>query len=268
MVTNVEKSKRAQSKCAKGYSYRAGKITASVMKSVCSTSVTQPSISLLKKNCYPEQNTFTSAATAWSLEHEDDAVSSYVDVMVKNHTDFTHRKTGVYLSTQHPYTAASPDSLVCCACCGKGVVEVKCPHSLAINTIQNAVNDSDFCLEDVDGNLRLKRKHPFFYQVQTQMAVCGVTYADFVVWSPLSKPHIERVLKDDAFFDSVIRTAIDFFRCAILPELFSQYFTRKCTPKSKASMNSFCYCQGPEAGKMLACDMANTANTVGSITVA
>ncbi|KAG0413090.1 hypothetical protein HPB47_009760, partial [Ixodes persulcatus] len=87
MVTNVEKSTRAQSKCAK-----------------C----------LLKKICYPEQNTFTSAATAWGLEHEDDAVASYVDVMLTNHTDFTHRKTGVYLSTQHPYIAASPDSLVCC----------------------------------------------------------------------------------------------------------------------------------------------------------
>ncbi|CAN7941855.1 unnamed protein product [Ixodes pacificus] len=161
MVTNVEKSTRAQSKCAKWYSYRAGRITASVMKSVCSTSVTQPSISLLKKICYPEQNTFTSAATAWGLEHEDDAVASYVDVMVKNHTNYTHRKTGVYLSTQHPYIAASPDSLVCCACCGKGVVEVKCPHSLAINTIQNAVNDSDFCLDDVVSSLRLKRKHPF-----------------------------------------------------------------------------------------------------------
>ena len=40
------------------------------------------------------------------------------------------------------------------------------------------------CLTNVDGNLVLKRTHTYYYQVQTQMYVCGVQAADFVIWFP------------------------------------------------------------------------------------
>ncbi|XP_064479141.1 uncharacterized protein LOC135392355 [Ornithodoros turicata] len=46
MAEHVEATTRLQSRCPKWYAYRAGRITASVMKSVCSTSITRPSMSL------------------------------------------------------------------------------------------------------------------------------------------------------------------------------------------------------------------------------
>ena len=32
-----------------------------------------------------------------------------------------------------PYIGASPDGLVCCSCCGEGVLEVKCPLCVKYN---------------------------------------------------------------------------------------------------------------------------------------
>ena len=32
--------------------------------------------------------------------------------------------------TAYPFLGASPDGLVCCSCCGKGLLEIKCPYSI------------------------------------------------------------------------------------------------------------------------------------------
>lgn len=120
--------------------------------------------------------------------------------------------------------------------------------------IPKASNDPNFCLENLHGNQTLKRTHPYFFQVQAQMALCNVAYCDFVVWTPLSM-HIERVLRDEAFFDSV-PAAKKLFTHVIMPELFAAYFTRKATTNKCTDNieNAYCFCRGPESGKMLACD--------------
>lgn len=252
MVRHAEGLTRQQAKCPAWFKYRAGRVTASIMKSVCSTTTTQPSISLVKKICYPEQNRFSTAATQWGIDHEEDAIAEYVAVMKTCHTNFGHNKTGVFLSTKYPHLAASPDGTATCSCCGKGLIEVKCPHTAAHTTAeQAAVNNADFCLEAVNGKLQLKHGHAYYYQIQTQLAVCDFPYCDFVVWTPLSL-HIERVLQDKAFFDTINAAASNFFVRVILPELLSGYFTKRSLVS--ASAGTFCYCQGPEQGRMLACD--------------
>ncbi|KAH7980513.1 hypothetical protein HPB49_016812 [Dermacentor silvarum] len=77
MVNYVESSTRMQSRFPKWYAYRAGRITASVMKSVCCTSTDTPSVSLIKRICYPDKQKFSTSATAWGLRHEADALCSY-----------------------------------------------------------------------------------------------------------------------------------------------------------------------------------------------
>ncbi|KAH9373828.1 hypothetical protein HPB48_007450 [Haemaphysalis longicornis] len=118
-----------------------------------------------------------------------------------------------------------------------------------------ASETSDFCLELVDGSLHLKRDHAYFYQVQTQVGVCGVAYCDLVVWTPMEL-HIKRVLRDHTFVQKMLASTRKFFTHVILPELFTECFTMKDTikPTSDSDKDSFCYCQVPESGKMLACD--------------
>ena len=54
MAQAVEKETRKQSKTALWFKYRAGRVTASRMKAVCHTDITNPAQSLVKSICYPE----------------------------------------------------------------------------------------------------------------------------------------------------------------------------------------------------------------------
>ena len=58
----VEERTRTQAKCRSWFELRAGRITASKLHEAVHTNHMQPSISLIKSICYPEQRQFTSAA--------------------------------------------------------------------------------------------------------------------------------------------------------------------------------------------------------------
>ena len=49
---------------------------------------------------------------------------NYKTKMVTNHKGLNITRSGVYVSLEHPFLGATPDGLVECACCGKGVVEL------------------------------------------------------------------------------------------------------------------------------------------------
>jgi len=60
---NLEKETRKQAKSRMWFNYRAGRITASKLKSAVCTDPSQPSQSLIKAICYPESMKFRSKAT-------------------------------------------------------------------------------------------------------------------------------------------------------------------------------------------------------------
>ena len=68
--------------------------------------------------------------------------------MVTNHKGLNITRSGFYVSPEHPLLDATPDGLVECAYCGKGVVEVKCPLCAEKNSLRALADDSSgFCLE-------------------------------------------------------------------------------------------------------------------------
>lgn len=97
--------------------------------------------------------------------------------------------SGFFISVDHPYFGASPDGLVCCTCCGTGILEIKvcvaimltlidrctfifqCPYCHKDDTLENSASDDDsrFCLEKTQSaQLKLKSTHQYYYQV------CGI----------------------------------------------------------------------------------------------
>ena len=59
----IEAHTKAQSRSSAWFDHRSCRITASTLKAVCRTSIEKPSISLLKRICYPEDTQFSTAAT-------------------------------------------------------------------------------------------------------------------------------------------------------------------------------------------------------------
>ena len=140
-------------------------------------------------------------------------------------------------------------------------------------------------MKETDGKLQLDSDHMYYYQIQTQLFVCDVEYCDFCVCTFAdgeSTVHIERIHKNHQFWTNCVEMAKCFFRTCLLPELMGSWFTRplavdcsevhsaQATEHSQTdvvdtavhqqsdtqldSPPTYCYCRGPEFGRMLACD--------------
>ena len=184
---------------------------------------------------------------------------------------------GLFIDPEKPYLGASPDSIVVCKCCGKRVLEVKCPMC-----VRDGLPDDDhktFCMTKLDDQQTwvLKRNHAYYFQVQLQMAVCKVKYCDFVVWN--EKGFIlERIAYDKELYETHVNSVKHLFIYGILPEIVGKFYTRKPVSNSEGLVpiprNSepssvstsdencdfedpsklWCYCNEPGFGEMIMCD--------------
>ncbi len=59
----------------------------------------------------------------WGCEHERNAIEAYSSSAKQNHSDLEVMKAGFFIDPKRPYLG-----VLNCKCCGKGVIEVKCPH--------------------------------------------------------------------------------------------------------------------------------------------
>lgn len=81
----------------------------------------------------------------------------------------------------HPCLGVSPDGIISCDCCGKGVLKIKCPYKHRNISVQEAAkSDKDFCLDET---LNSKITHRYYTQVQMQICITKCQYCDFVVFT-------------------------------------------------------------------------------------
>ena len=85
------------------------------------TSADNPAKLLIKQLYYPEACKFSSAATTWGYQHEEDTIGEFLDQF---YLDVTFDRCGIRLSKLHPFMGASPDGM-----CHIPGPEVKCPYS-------------------------------------------------------------------------------------------------------------------------------------------
>ena len=76
------------------------------------------------------------------------------------------------------------------------------------------------CLEISDGRLVLKRTHQYYYQIQHQLLVTGTWFCDFVLFSPLCHPHIERIGPDVLVQKNIEKFTYIFWKKCYIPEYF------------------------------------------------
>lgn len=284
---NVEIITRNQSASRQWFDYRAGRITASNMKSVCTTDPKAPSRNLVKKVCYLQKG-FENEATRWGLQNEGNAKQELVKFCKISHENVQLSDSGLHIPTDFPFIAASPDGMITCDCCGSFCVEVKCPFSKKGEMISDNIPYLERCQ---DGQLRLKKSHPYYFQVQTQLGVTKTECCYFVVWTG-ADVHIEEITFNPDMWADMCRVSEGLFKTAILPELVGKFYSRlpgsavqldkelaKCqatissvqlgtanhvlqeenskTNQEPNSEDRFCYCNGPEFGDMIYCDNEN-----------
>ena len=110
---------------------------------------------------------------------------------------------GIVVSPGSPWLAASPDRKVYCPSIVPpyGLLEIKCP----VNSLAECI----YLKKNENGVFNLKENHKYFHQIMMQMAVCGLEWCHFFVWTP-EEFHLE-LIRFDAHVWQEMKDVIDVF---------------------------------------------------------
>ena len=232
-----------QAECKTWNIHRVGRVTGSTFHRVVHCK--ESSVQSVVKDLMQYQSTDLSfvPAITWGRKMEDTARQTYVTEMSKIHANFKIKSVGLTVKADEPHLAASPDGIFSCDCCGKGVLEIKCPFKYR-DGLEGCESDTSFCLNE---NYDLRPSHPYYAQIQLEMYVCQMDMCDFMVWTKTGSV-ICRLQRDEAFLQQSIPRAEVFFKEHLLPELLC----RREDPK--LAENTLClHCKRPSFGKMIKC---------------
>ena len=217
----IEQESRGQSSNSDWHKARIGRLTSSSFGTICKRKVdTSPDCLVKSLLCY-DKTEFDGPSVRWGRSHERAALRTYENSNKKKHEQLKVQTSGLRINSKFPHLGSSPDGLVSCKCCGKGLVEVKCPFTSRFKVPSEACEDSKFPCVMKDGKLKLKRNHNYYYQVQGQMALCNRNFCDFFVWTLKGFAH-ERIVFDQEFWNECVLKLNSFYVKAIVPELFSE----------------------------------------------
>ena len=116
----------------------------------------------------------TTAAMRHGLESEPTAATAYATY---KDSKVNLYPCGVVVSVTSPWLGASPDRKVYNPEMYPpfGLLEIKCPQV-------DSVLEAQYLTKDDNNVLKLKRTHPYYYQILTQLAVTGLQWCDLFVW--------------------------------------------------------------------------------------
>ena len=111
-------------------------------------------------------------AIQYGIAHENDAIKDFEAKYGKT------VKCGLFIERFHPMFAVSPDRLF-----NEYLIEVKCPFVLRhtrpdnLDCLNASQKSNFFCDKTLNGELRLKRNHKYFVQIQLQASTsCPVSH--------------------------------------------------------------------------------------------
>ncbi|XP_069134924.1 uncharacterized protein [Argopecten irradians] len=165
-------------------------------------------------------------------EFEGQALTEYTAYHLKRCENVEIESRGLYVNPRYPFLGASIDAQVNCSECGTGIVEIKCPYGAADDDLPwrsrepvECARDKNFYCSVVEGSLKLKDSHKYMYQVQGQMAIYELEWADFVIWTKKGIS-VERISFSETMWRSILPKLTDFYLHAVLPEIFTRRVKR------------------------------------------
>ncbi|XP_034039296.1 uncharacterized protein LOC117522039 [Thalassophryne amazonica] len=226
----------------------AGRILASAFKCVCRSDYTNPTQTLIMAVCYPEMLPVYTKATEWGCAHQSTAKVVYEQLHMCNHRQAVIRNDmGLIINPRYPYMGAAPDGCVSCACCGDGLVEIKCEVCATISMEDPSDTNVSCYTQDHTGALILKTDHAYYYQIQAQLHITEKNFCDLVVWRQGSV-YMERITPNNDFWTNCVEESSKFYIHCVLPELLSKWFSR-----ARQDADTICYCRKLAVGGLLKC---------------
>ncbi|ESO95360.1 hypothetical protein LOTGIDRAFT_160492 [Lottia gigantea] len=203
-----------------------GRVTSSLFGDVMSSGPSPTSlIKQIVEGSNLEKYTNLPAAVQWGIDKEGQAREQYKKIKKAIHKVFEIQPTGLTLCGSHAFLGASSDGKVTEGD-NVGVLEIKCPYSLKGTLINKkeipeimTMGDKAFCLENTNTGQRLRHSHKYYAQVQGEMAIMGLPWCDFVVWTEAEKNNIciERINFDASYVTKMMPKLLAFYMEHIYP---------------------------------------------------
>ena len=171
-------------------------------------------------------------AMRWGKENEAKARECYLVNRQSVGEDMVVQPTGLHLLPEKSFLAASSDGKILCrstdTCC-YGCLEIKCPYSIKgaitieLTPMEIAEQFPDFFMKKgSDDLLHLPTDHSYYAQVQGEMAILGVEWCDFVVYSN-GTVAVDRILADADYWKNLEEKLEQFYFYNVVPELLSRH---------------------------------------------
>ncbi|CAC5392816.1 unnamed protein product [Mytilus coruscus] len=218
---------------------RAMRITVSNAKSVSTLKKESSVFNKLKKIMY-ETDPIKTKAMTYGIEHENDALKDYVSMKQKQSPLLEVAQCGLWVNPKYPELACSPDGLVRDVSDNGeedfGLVEINFSFMLekcSVKDFEKSLSKSqvaNFCLERLSSDqIRLKRNHEYYFQIQMQLGTMGLQWCDLFVCSE-SDSFIEKIFFDKVFWDSLAKKLVKFHHTRLCPEYFEMRLPRGLPP--------------------------------------
>ena len=172
---------------------RAQRLTASKFKDVCCR---KKDFELLAERFM--KKTIQTAAMKYGIDNEENAATSYADI-----TRLNVYPCGIIVNPSCPHLACSPDRRVYDPSEANpwGTLEIRC--SLADSVVELPY------LREVNGALKLKKTHTYYYQVNGPLLLSEITWVDFFVFCK-NDYHLERI-RSDSEMQTAMKEKLDQF---------------------------------------------------------
>ena len=202
----IEEKTRGQSSKHLWDDEREWRLTASRFGAICKATERRNMLLLAKSILHPRK--LSGEAVTHGLMQEENAAKKFSEL-----TGLKVKPCGLFIDQELSYLAASPDGLV--GQDGEALLEIKSPYTQRDNKISDA-HLFPF-LELKNGELRLKRNHDFFFQIQGQLHICRKKVCYFVVYTFIDI-HIEKIEADCLFFaEKMLPYLSNFWETHYLP---------------------------------------------------
>uniref|UniRef100_A0A8C8RJ90 YqaJ viral recombinase domain-containing protein n=1 Tax=Pelusios castaneus TaxID=367368 RepID=A0A8C8RJ90_9SAUR len=224
-VVKVERETRGQQDNPKWHEWRENRITASVAPRIANSKFVNGKSSEVPqsylKAVVSSGSRVQTPAMSWGTQNEKKAVQAYEALQSRRvGRPVKVKDCGLFIHPEKEWLAASPDGIVREADTGKilGLLEVKCPYKHRDKTVKEACKDKTFCLEADGESYSLKRDHPYYTQLQCELAATGFDKADFVVHT--NKDTVVTSVEFDAgLWGRTERKLEKFYMEAVIPHL-------------------------------------------------
>ena len=212
-INLIEKQTKQQSECQMWRTVRKGRITASIAHDVITkmhsfeqgrTDDDSKLVELVTVGSSANPNL---PAFKYGRENEPRAADQYLSTQRAHHTNLKVESSGLFVDGIHSFLCASPDRLISCDCCGEGLLEVKCPITIAG---QDPKLVPLSFLSDFHGERNLRIGHKYYTQMQMQMALSKRKWCDFFVYSTAGH-YLQRVKFDAIFWQTIEASLINCY---------------------------------------------------------